>query len=199
MALTSTLFTGLSGLDVNQTKLNVVGNNIANTNTVAYKSSRALFKPQFYVTDAAGGPPSADFGGENPSQRGLGAVVASIEKDWAPGAIEPTGKDTDMAIDGDGFFVVQGKDQMFTRDGSFSLNSDNTLVTTGGEFVQGFGVDSYGNVIKGKLTNVTIPVGSVTQAKATKAVTLEGNLNADGAAATGASILNSQALTDFGS
>ena len=76
MALTSTLFTGLSGLDVNQSRLSVVGNNISNANTIGFKSSRALFKPQFYVTDAAGAPPSATFGGENPSQRGLGASVA---------------------------------------------------------------------------------------------------------------------------
>src|SRR3954453_21082758 len=126
MALTSALFTGLSGLNVNQTRLNVVGNNIANANTVAFKARRALFKPQFYVTDSAGSPSSADFGGENPSQRGLGAVVASIEKDFSPGAIEPTGKATDLAIDGDGFFVTKSPDaQTYTRDGSFSLNSDN--------------------------------------------------------------------------
>src|SRR5688572_29244782 len=107
MALTSTLFTGLSGLDVNQTRLNVVGNNIANVNTIAFKSSRALFKPQFYVSDGGGSPPSADFGGTNPSQRGLGAAVAAIEKDFSPGSIEPTGKSTDVAVDGAGFFVVQ--------------------------------------------------------------------------------------------
>src|SRR2546421_12838736 len=107
MALTSTLFTGLSGLDVNQTRLNVVGNNIANVNTVAFKSSRALFKPQFYVTDAAGSPPNQDFGGTNPSQRGLGAVVASIQKNFTAGAIEPTGRATDLAIEGDGVFVVK--------------------------------------------------------------------------------------------
>src|SRR5213593_1700200 len=99
MALTSTLFTGLSGLDVNQTKLNVVGNNIANVNTVAFKASRALFKPQFYVTDEPGSPSTGDFGGENPSQRGLGAVVSSIEKDFTPGQVEPTGKATDLAIE----------------------------------------------------------------------------------------------------
>src|SRR6476646_10635173 len=198
MALTSTLFTGLSGLDVNQTRLNVVGNNIANTNTVAYKSSRALFKPQFYVTDAAGGPPSADFGGENPSQRVLGAVVASIEKDWAPGSIEPTGKDTDMAIDGDGFFVVQGTEQRFTRDGSFTLNSANQLVTSDGSFVQGFGVDADSNIIPGKLQNLTVPLGSTTPARPTTDVTLEGNLNSSGPVATGASILTSQLLTTLG-
>src|SRR5881409_4000613 len=123
MALTSTLFTGLSGLDVNQTRLNVVGNNIANVNTVAFKSSRALFKPQFYVTDAAGTPPSSDFGGTNPNQRGLGASVAAIERDFTTGSIEATGQPTDLALDGEGFFVIQGKEQRFTRDGSFSLNS----------------------------------------------------------------------------
>src|SRR3954452_15077197 len=100
MALTSALFTGLSGLDVNQTRLNVVGNNIANVNTVAFKSSRALFKPQFYVTDGGGTPPSSDFGGTNPNQRGLGAQVAAIEKDFSVGSIEPTGQPTDLALDG---------------------------------------------------------------------------------------------------
>src|SRR5437764_13769836 len=107
MALTSTLFTGLSGLAVNQTKLNVIGNNIANVNTVAFKASRALFKPQFYVTDQPGSPATSDFGGENPSQRGLGAVVSSIEKDFSNCAIEPKGRSTVFAIDSDGFFVVQ--------------------------------------------------------------------------------------------
>src|SRR5437870_12507124 len=94
MALTSALFTGLSGLDVNQTRLIVVGNNIANVNTVAFKPSRALFKPQFYVTHSGGSPPGGDFGRTNPSQRGLGAVLASIQKDFTPGAIEPTGRTT---------------------------------------------------------------------------------------------------------
>lgn len=198
MALTSTLFTGLSGLDVNQTKLNVVANNIANVNTVAFKSSRAIFKPQFYVTDGGGSPPSSDFGGTNPSQRGMGAMVASIEKNFTSGSIEPTGKATDLAIDGDGFFVVQSADQKFTRDGSFTLNSSNELVTTGGDFVQGFGVDQNYNILPGKLSNVTIPLGAATSAKATENVTMEGNLNASGAVASGASILASQDLTVLG-
>src|SRR4051812_10058169 len=100
MALTSALFTGLSGLDVNQARLNVVGNNIANVNTVAFKSSRALFKPQFYVTDSGGSPPTTDFGGTNPNQRGLGAVVSAVEKNFSPGAVQPTGKNTDLALEG---------------------------------------------------------------------------------------------------
>ena len=198
MALTSTLYTGLSGLDVNQTKLNVVGNNIANANTVAFKSSRALFKPQFYVTDNGGSPPSADFGGTNPSQRGLGATVASIEKDFTQGSIEPTGKSTDMAIDGAGFFVVQGSQQQFTRDGSFTTNAADQLVTTGGEFVQGFGVDASGNILGGNLQNITIPVGTTSSAKATQNAEIDGNLNAGGAIAKGASILTSELVTQVG-
>lgn len=198
MALTSTLFTGLSGLDVNQTRLNVVGNNIANVNTVGFKSSRSLFRPQFYVTDSGGSPPSSDFGGANPSQRGLGASVAAIEKDFSPGSIEPTGKPTDLAIDGQGFFVVQSNGQKFTRDGSFQLNSSNQLVNTSGDFLQGFGVDSDFNIIPGQLQNVAIPLGAMTAAQATENVKLEGNLNADGAVASGASVLNTQALTTLG-
>ena len=198
MALTSTLFTGLSGLDVNQTRLNVVGNNIANVNTVAFKSSRALFKPQFYVMDSGGSPATDDSGGANPSQRGLGAVVATIEKDFSAGSIEPTGKPTDLAIDGDGFFVVKGKEQRFTRDGSFVLNSNNELVTSAGDFVQGFGVDESNNIVPGRLQNITIPLGSSTSAKATENVTLEGNLNAAGEVATGASILDSTDMVAIG-
>ena len=194
MALTSALFTGLSGLNVNQTKLNVVGNNIANVNTVAFKSSRVLFKPQFYITDNGGSPPSADFGGTNPSQRGLGAQVGAIEKDLTIGAIAPTGKNTDMAIDGEGYFVVQGTSQRFTRDGSFSLNSANQLVTGTGDFVQGFQVDANFNVIPGQLGNITVPLGALTSAQQTQNATFKGNLNANGAVATGASILTSQPL-----
>src|SRR5688500_13485457 len=197
MALTSTLFTGLSGLDVNQTKLNVVGNNIANDNTSAYNASRALFKPQFYVTDSGGTPATSDFGGSNPSQRGLGAVVASIQKNFAPGSIEPTGKPTDLAVEGDGFFVVEGGgEQRFTRDGSFLMNEANQLVTVGGDFVQGFGVDDQGNIIAGQLTNITVPLGSLTRAQQTEGVEFQGNLNANGAIATGATVLNSVALFD---
>lgn len=198
MSVTSALFTGLSGLDVNQSRLSVVGNNIANANTVAFKSSRALFKPQFYVTDSAGTAPTSDFGGTNPSQHGLGAQVAAVDRDFSGGSIEPTGRATDMAIDGEGFFIVQGTEQRYTRDGSFSLNASNELVTTAGDFVQGYAADEEGNVLQGALTNLSVPLGTATTARATTQVKLQGNLNSSGAAATGASILTSQLLTTVG-
>lgn len=198
MALSNALFAGLSGLDVNQVKLNVVGNNIANVNTVAFKSTRVLVKPQFYVTDSGGTQPTADFGGTNPSQRGLGAVVASLDRNLTPGSIESTGKSTDLAIDGEGYFVVKSHEQKFTRDGSFSLNATDQLVTGSGEFVQGFGVDANFNVVNGQLGNITIPLGSLTTAEATTTIGLRGNLNTGGPVAAGASVITTQLLTTVG-
>ncbi len=193
--LTNTLYAGLSGMDVNQAKLNVVGNNIANANTVAFKSTRIEFKPQFYVTDSAGTAPTADNGGSNPSQRGLGAVVSGLERNFAAGAMETTGKATDLAIDGNGFFVVRGDEQKYTRDGTFELNPGNQLVTNAGDFVQGYGVDANFNIAGGKLVDLSVPMGTSTTAQATSKATLEGNLDASGTAAAGSGILNSQALT----
>lgn len=199
MALTSTLYTGLSGLDVNQTWLNAIGNNIANVNTVAFKSSRTLIKPEFYVTDASASAPTPDFGGTNPSQLGLGANVNEIQKNFAPGAIQTTGVDTDMAIDGAGFFVVKSAgNQQYTRDGSFTLNDSNQLVSSGGAFVQGYGADAQGNVLAGQLKNITIPVGTDTIAKATDNASMQGNLDAGGSTAAGASVVDSQDLTVVG-
>jgi flagellar hook protein FlgE len=199
MALTSTLFTGLSGLNTNQTRMNVVGNNIANVNTVAFKASRALFKPQAYVTDSAGGPPGVDSGGTNPSQHGLGAQIASIDKDFSEGSISATGKNTDMAIDGDGFFVVQTADgQRFTRDGSFTLNSNHDLVTSSGAYLQGYGVDANSNIVPSKLQDINIPLGAQIAAKATGKLLMEGNLDASGDLATGASVFQTQQLQGAG-
>jgi flagellar hook protein FlgE len=193
MALTSALFTGLSGLDSNQTWLNVVGNNIANANTTAFKASTVSFAPQFYVTDQASSGPNGDFGGNNPSQEGMGSQVAAITTDFTPGQLSTTGVDTNMAISGAGFFVVNSPaGQQFTRDGTFGLNSDNQLTTTGGAYVQGYGVDANGNIIPGALQNITVPIGQETEAAATQNVLLEGNLNSGGAVASGASILTSQ-------
>jgi len=194
MALTSALYTGLSGLDVNQTKLNVIGNNIANANTTAFKSSRAIFSPQFYLTDQSGSSPDAVNGGTNPSQRGLGAQVAGIDKDMTQGEMETTGKDTDLAIDGNGFFVVQGETQTYTRAGDFSVNAQHELTTTGGEYVMGYGADAQGNVIAGKLTKITIPADTTSQAKATTKAKLDGNVNAGGDLAAGASVITSPPL-----
>jgi flagellar hook protein FlgE len=199
MGLTSALFTGLSGLNVNQSWMDVVGNNIANTNTVAFKASQVSFSPQFYTDDQPGSAPDANFGGTNPSQSGLGAQVAAITQDFTPGSISPTGVDTDMAINGTGFFVVNSDaGEQYTRDGSFSLNSSNQLVNNSGDYVQGYGADTNGNIIQGSLQNLTIPLGQTTEAKATQNAVMQGNLNAGGNVATGSTILTSQPMTTVG-
>ena len=195
MALTSALFTGLSGLNANQTKLNVIGNNIANTNTTAFKSSRAEFASQFYLTDQGGSAPNEVDGGSNPSQRGLGTQVAAIEKDMTQGSLETTGKNTDLAIDGNGFFVVQGgSGQEYTRAGDFQPNSDNDLTTSTGQYVMGWGVDGANNIVKGQLSKINIPTNLTSEAKASTSATLEGNFDANGDVATGASVLFSQKM-----
>src|SRR5256885_2276453 len=126
MPLSSALLTGLSGLNVTQQQMNVIGNNIANVNTISFKSSRALFTPQYYVTDSGASAPSTNNGGTNPSQEGLGATVDNVQKDFTEGSIQTTGVPTDMAVDGAGFFVVQNAgNQNYTRDGAFVLNSNN--------------------------------------------------------------------------
>jgi flagellar hook protein FlgE len=199
MGLTSALFTGVSGLDANQTWLNVIGNNVANSNTTAFKSSMVQFSPQFYVTDEQSTAPTTNFGGTNPSQEGLGTTVESIQKNMSAGAIQSTGTATDMAINGSGFFIVKGQNQqLYTRDGAFTLNSYDQLVDARGDFVQGYGTDANQNIQSGSLQNITIPLGENQIAKATQNATLQGNLDASGAAATGASILLSQDLTTVG-
>ena len=200
MGLSAALYAGVSGLDVNQQQMNVVGNNIANANTTAFKSSRATFSPQAYVTNSSGSPTDGNFGGSNPEQLGLGAQVASVQQDFTQGQIQTTGVNTDLAISGQGFFVVQNSTagQQYTRDGTFTLNGNHQLVNASGDLVQGYGVDANGATVSGKLQTITVPLGSETIAKATTKATLTGNLAADGNVSTGSSVLDSQDLTTAG-
>lgn len=192
MPLTTSLFTGLTGMQTNSQMLDVVGNNIANVNTTAYKSSTASFQTQVSSILSNGSAPSAALGGTNPAQVGMGARLAAITRNFSDGGLQPTGVATHAAIEGNGFFIVdQGGTQRFTRDGTFSLDRDFNLVTSGGSRVQGFGVDSDYQVIDGLLQDVNIPIGVLTIAEATESVNFSGNLNANGDVATLGSISTS--------
>src|SRR5262249_32644834 len=118
MGLTSSLFTGLSGMNASQFRLDVIGDNIANINTTAFKSSRTLFKTQFTRTLSSGTKPSDAQGGTNPSQVGLGVVVGAIQRSFTPGSIETTGVPSDLSIEGDGFFVLRTpeNESVYSRD-----------------------------------------------------------------------------------
>ncbi|MFO0839156.1 MAG: flagellar hook-basal body complex protein [Phycisphaerae bacterium] len=200
MGLTSAMYTSLSGMNVNQTRINTIGNNIANVNTTAFKGSRTLFQTQFSQLLSAGTAPSATSGGVNPTQIGLGALVATTQKNFGAGSIETTGVSSDLAVEGNGLFVVRrsNNQQVYTRDGSFSVDSNNKLVTSDGSFVQGFGVDTGFNVVPGVLTDLTVPLGTLTLANATQNVVMDGDLSAAGTIGAQGSTTLSQALVDGG-
>ena len=198
MGLTTAMFTGLTGLNANQFRIDTIGNNVANVNTTAFRSSRAMFENQLSLLLSSGTAPGGTSGGTNPSQVGLGTILSSVQRDFQPGSIEPTGVPTDMAIEGPGFFVLRTPEtsQAYTRNGSFSLDSENILVSSDGFQVQGYGVDDDFNVIPNILTDLEIPVGTLTSARATREALMEGNLNANGEIAAQGSILQSQALEE---
>ncbi len=199
MGLTSALYTGLSGLNSNQQRIDTIGDNIANVNTTAFKSSRSMFQTQFSQTLSQGTPPSPSSGGTNPMQIGLGSLLGSIQRTFTPGSIETTGVPTDLAIDGTGFFVVQTAEgsRYYTRDGSFKLSASNYLVNQNGAFVQGYAVDSDYNIIPGTIGNLLIPVGAAATARPTENVEMSGNLF-PGEVGTRGTILFSQPLTQAG-
>lgn len=192
MALTTSLFTGLSGLSANAAMLSVAGNNIANVNTHGFKASHIRFETSIQQNLRSASAPSANLGGTNPTQVGFGTKTASITRNFDTGSLQPTGVNSDLAIEGDGFFVVRdGETQRYTRAGNFDLDSDYNLVTAGGAFVLGAGVDDEFNIIEGEVQPVNIPLGSMTIAEPTREVRLSGNLNAAGDVATQGSISTS--------
>lgn len=195
MASTIAMYTGLSGLSANARNLDVIGNNIANVNTTAYKSNRMLFASQFSRNFSLGSAPTETNGGSNPAQVGLGVTIAGTQRNFSTGSLAATGDSRDLAIEGDGFFIVnRGSDQFYTRAGGFRQNSANDLVTISGERLLGYGVDQNFNVLP-TLTPLNLPVGQLRLAEATQNVDFTGNLNAGGSAATHGSSIVFNGLT----
>jgi len=191
MASTTAFYTGLSGLKANARRLDVIGNNIANVNTTAYKSARLEFQTNFPRTINPGTLPGTAIGGTNPYQVGLGVGIAGITNNFSTGSISPTGNPRDLAIEGDGFFIVQrGEDQFYTRNGAFRQDANDDLVNINGEKVLGYGVDADFNIIDGPLQEINIPVGRLKIAEPTTLVNFAGNLNAGGDVAGSGSVTN---------
>lgn len=200
MGLTSALFTGLAGLNSSQFRLDTIGDNVANVNTVGFKASRTMFQTLFSQTLSGGTKPSPAIGGTNPLQIGLGSTVGAIQRNFTPGSIETTGVASDLAVEGNGFFVLRTpeNERVFSRDGSFALSAEKNLVSQDGFFVQGFGVDKDFNLIPGQITDVQIPLGTLTTARATGSAYFDGTLNSGGTVATDGAVWASQVLNDSG-
>lgn len=194
MGLTSSLYTGLSGLIANAELISISGNNIANVNTAGYKAQRLSFETQIAQLLSAGSAPTAELGGTNPMQIGLGVRLGSTTRNFNTGNITSTGVNTDLAIDGNGFFVVDyGGIRRYTRAGTFTLDREFALTYNGGR-VQGYGVDSDFNILEGVLTDIIVPLGDLTIAEATRNIRIGGNLNAGGNVATRGSLITSAPL-----
>ncbi len=198
MGLTSALTTALTGLSAAETQIDVIGNNLANSQTVGFKSSQAVFASQFLQTLSLGAAPSVDNGGTNPRQVGLGVQVAEIAANHNQGTIEISNSPSDLAIQGDGYFIVEGPsgEQLYTRNGIFKLNADAQLVNSTGQRLLGYGIDDNYRLQETQLVPLNIPLGSNVVAKATENVTFEGTLTPQGDVSTVSQVVQSAVLGD---
>jgi flagellar hook protein FlgE len=187
------LFAGVSGLRNHQVRMDVIGNNIANVNTVAFKSGRVTYKEGFAQLLQGASRPPGDQGGINPIQVGLGMQIGSIDQLYTQGNIETTGQTTDLALQGDSLFVVRkGNQQFYTRSGNFQLDADGRLVSpTNGFVVQG---QAYSNgQVQDGIQDIRLPFGQKVAAKPTSDMRLAGNLNASAPQVPGGFDINSAA------
>jgi flagellar hook protein FlgE len=173
------MLSAISGLRAHQTMMDVVGHNISNVNTPGFKSSRVTFEEA--LSEVIGGSSQANdaTGGTNPIQLGLGTRVAAIDGVFSQGASQLTGRPTDLAVQGEGFFVLdRGGERVYTRAGAFNFDDTGTLVASGGARVMGW--TSQAGVIDtgAPLAPVRLPLSQVIGAQATTTVEFGGNLSA---------------------
>src|SRR5205823_647559 len=177
------MFSAISGLKNHQTFMDVVGNNIANVNTTGFKQSRVTFQDILSQTVRGASGPQGGRGGVNPEQIGLGVLIGGIDTIQTQGTLQSTGKLTDMAIQGDGYFVMSdGKQDFFTRDGSFDLGIDGKLVNpSSGLHVMGWQADPTTGLVDTTVpaTTITVPVGAGMIGKSSKSLAVTGNLDSN--------------------
>lgn len=177
------LYSGVSGLQNHQTRMDVIGNNISNVNTTGFKRGRVNFQDMISQQLAGAAKPTEELGGVNPKDIGLGMTIATVEQVFTQGNLQTTGVSTDVAIQGDGFFILKNGDESFyTRNGVFGLDRDGTLVNpANGMRVQGWMARELNGeqVVQTAATptDLVIPVGSKDPAKATENVHFACNLN----------------------
>ncbi|HUQ68184.1 MAG TPA: flagellar hook-basal body complex protein, partial [Planctomycetaceae bacterium] len=213
MGLTSALNTSLNGLSLNETAIDVLGNNIANAGTNGFKSSSVRFATQLSRTLSIGSRPTesrtvpdpddnsqtivAGLGGTNPLQIGLGASVSAISRDFSQGSISNSTSPSDLAIQGNGFFVLNGPNgQVYSRNGNFSLNAASQLINDQGYFVQGYGIDDNFELVTTAVSPLSIPLGDLNIAQRTQNARMGGALFPSGDLSENGAQLSSDVMTD---
>lgn len=179
------MFAGVSGLKAHQVRMDLIGNNIANVNTAGYKSSRATFQDMLSQNLRAATAPTGSRGGTNPQQVGLGVTLGSVDVKHTQGNTQPTGYLTDLAIEGDGFFILGNKEnRQYTRAGMFGFDrgeGDKQYLVSllNGEKVQGYNADNDGNIVisPGNEEDLFIRADNPIPARATDVVYFSGNLD----------------------
>ncbi len=177
------LYSGVSGLQNHQTRMDVIGNNVSNVNTIGFKKGRVVFQDMISQGMKGAARPTEELGGVNPMQVGLGMQVATIDTIHTQGSLQSTGNTTDLAIQGDGFFILsQGDKEFYSRAGAFGLDSEGMLVNpANGMRVQGWDAETIDGETfintAADTTSLFIPVGSKDPASATTEVELACNLD----------------------
>ena len=176
------LYSGISGLQSHQVAMDVESNNIANVNTIGYKYSRANFSDLLAQTSSIATAPQGSLGGKNAVQVGLGSTVDSTTRIFSQGSIQNTDKNTDVAIQGDGFFIVSGDNgnsYKYTRAGDFKFDAAGNFVDNNGYIVQGWLRDEETGLVDSTapISNISISPGLTTPASATNEIVLKANLN----------------------
>lgn len=178
------MLAGVASIKAQQTRMNVIGNNLANINTTAYKGSRVTFQDMLAQTVRGASRPSNALGGTNAIQYGLGVLVAGTDINQEQGSLNATNRPTDFAIQGNGFFMVSNGDRLaYTRDGSFDLDAAGDLVHRAtGERLMGWTADPVSGTINtnapiGPGSAITIPIGARTAVQETTNVVWAGNLD----------------------
>ena len=174
------LFSGVSGIKVHQTRMDVIGNNISNINTIGFKGSRTTFSDMLSQLQSGAAAPTTTRGGVNPRQIGLGVSVESIDLIFTDSSPQQTGRNTDLALSGNGLFVLKsGEQEYYTRNGSFAFDEQGYYVMPGnGLRVQGWNADNDGIInTNGLSTDIVVPVNKTMEAVMTDQISFSGNLD----------------------
>lgn len=174
------LFSGVSGLKNHQTRMDVIGNNISNINTIGFKSSRVTFSDMLSQTSSSASAPNETTGGTNPKQVGLGSAVASVDLIFTDGSAQATGKNTDLTLNGNGLFLLKkGDANYYSRDGSFEFDENGNFVLPGsGLYVQGWNAINGNLNTNGATENIVVKAGQAMAGTQTTTADYTGNVNA---------------------